>query len=65
MNTMVAVCSTRAVEMRLSSASRALCVAKPTKALRFRNVFSQSRMRAANTSSSSAFQPSSIRIIVG
>ena len=49
MKIIVAVCSTSAVEMRLSSASRADCVAKPTSALRLRSVFSQSRMRAAKT----------------
>ena len=65
MKIIVAVCSTRAAEMRLSSASRADWVAKPTMALRLRSVFSQSRMRAAKTGSSSAFQPSSIRTDVG
>jgi len=65
MKIIVAVCSTSAVAMRLSSASRALCVAKPTSALRFLSVLSQSRMRVAKTSSSSAFHPSSIRIIAG
>ena len=51
--------------MRLSRASRADWVAKPTSALRLRSVFNQSRIRAANTSSSRAFQPSSIKMSVG
>jgi hypothetical protein len=41
--------------MRLSSASDAFCVQKPTTPLRLRMVFSQSLIRLTNTSSSSAF----------
>ena len=61
----VAVCSTIAEAIELSSASAADWVAKPIIALRLRSVFIQLRMRAANIGSSSAFQASSIRIIVG
>ena len=59
----VAACSMIALAMRLSSASCALCVAKPTMPLRLRIVFSQSLIRRTKTSSSSAFQPSSTTMI--
>ena len=59
----VAACSMIALAMRLSSASCALWVAKPTMPLRLRIVFSQSLIRRTKTSSSSAFQPSSTTMI--
>ena len=59
----VAACSMMALAMRLSSASCALWVAKPTMPLRLRMVFSQSLIRRTKTSSSSAFQPSSTTMI--
>ena len=55
----------RALAIRLSSASCALCVAKPTTPLRLRIVFSQSLIRRTKTSSSSAFQPSSTTMMEG
>jgi hypothetical protein len=61
----VAACSMIALAIRLSSASCALCVAKPTMPLRLRIVFSQSLIRRTKTSSSSAFQPSSTTMIAG
>src|SRR6476469_2907614 len=52
----VAVCSTIAEEIELSSASAADWVAKPIIALRLRSVFIQLRMRAANSGSSRAVE---------
>ena len=51
--------------MRLSRASEALWVQKPTTPLRLRMVFSQSLIRRTNTGSSSTFQPSSTTISAG
>ena len=61
----VAACSMIAEAIRLSSASEALWVQKPTMPLRLRMVFSQSLIRRTKTSSSSAFQPSSTTMIAG